>query len=130
MRLYPTIIRYDTAYAVLFKCSRKRVGDYPNLAGWLRDMYQLKVEESTMQVVAAWQPWPSASMYAVPAFCGPGSFALDVLIASSALRRHVQHSAHTAQGSLPATLLGLQHAELCCRLHCSEDVAALVSHEQ
>ncbi len=51
VRLYPTIIRYDTAYAVLFKCSRKRIGDYPNLAGWLRDMYQLKVEESDMQVL-------------------------------------------------------------------------------
>ena len=81
MRLYPTIIRYDTAYAVLFKCSRKRIGDYPNLAGWLRDMYQLKVEESGMQVLQ----WPSALIYAVASFCDPGSFALEALTASSAL---------------------------------------------
>ena len=80
MRLYPTIIRYDAAYAVLFKCSRKRIGDYPNLAGWLRDMYQLKVEESGMQVFAAWRPWSSASMCAVASFCGPGSFAVKAYL--------------------------------------------------
>lgn len=41
LRLYPTIIRYDTAYAVLFKCSKRRIEDYPNLSAWLRDVYQL-----------------------------------------------------------------------------------------
>ena len=41
LRLYPTIVRYDGAYATLFKCCRRRVADYPNLAAWLRDVYQL-----------------------------------------------------------------------------------------
>ena len=41
LRLYPTIIRYDGAYATLFKCSRRRIADYPNLSAWLRDVYQL-----------------------------------------------------------------------------------------
>lgn len=50
LRLYPTIIRYDSAYAILFKCSRRRVSDYPNLKGWLRDMYQLKVPSSGLQI--------------------------------------------------------------------------------
>ena len=50
LRLYPTIIRYDSAYAILFKCSRRRVSDYPSLQGWLRDMYQLKVPTDGLQV--------------------------------------------------------------------------------
>lgn len=43
LRLYPTIIRYDGVYATLFKCSRKRISDYPNLSGWLRDVYQIQI---------------------------------------------------------------------------------------
>lgn len=50
LRLYPTIIRYDSAYAILFKCSRRRVSDYPHLQAWLRDMYQLKVPCEGLQV--------------------------------------------------------------------------------
>ncbi|KAA6423856.1 MAG: hypothetical protein FRX49_06426 [Trebouxia sp. A1-2] len=50
LRLYPTIIRFDSAYAILFKCSKHRVSDYPNLKAWLRDMYQLKVPSSGLQV--------------------------------------------------------------------------------
>ena len=50
LRLYPTIIRYDSAYAILFKCSRRRVSDYPHLQAWLRDMYQLKVPSEGLQV--------------------------------------------------------------------------------
>ena len=43
LRLYPTIVRFDAAYATLFKCCRRRVADYPNLSAWLRDVYQLDV---------------------------------------------------------------------------------------
>ncbi|KAL3140007.1 hypothetical protein ABBQ38_004290 [Trebouxia sp. C0009 RCD-2024] len=50
LRLYPTIIRYDSAYAILFKCSRRRVSDYPHLQAWLRDMYQLKVPSEGLQI--------------------------------------------------------------------------------
>ena len=42
LRLYPTIIRFDGAYATLFKCCRRRVADYPHLSAWLRDVYQLQ----------------------------------------------------------------------------------------
>lgn len=50
LRLYPTIVRYDSAYAILFKCSRRRVSDYPNLKAWLRDVYQLKVPSPGLQI--------------------------------------------------------------------------------
>lgn len=43
LRLYPTIVRFDAAYATLFKCCRRRIADYPNLSAWLRDVYQLDV---------------------------------------------------------------------------------------
>lgn len=31
LRLFPTIVRFDAVYATLFKCSRRRVADYPHL---------------------------------------------------------------------------------------------------
>ncbi len=43
LRLYPTVVRFDAAYATLFKCCRRRIADYPNLSAWLRDVYQLDV---------------------------------------------------------------------------------------
>ena len=53
LRLYPTIVRYDGAYATLFKCCRKRVADYPNLSGWLRDVYQLRTQSPSQLQVRA-----------------------------------------------------------------------------
>lgn len=50
MRLYPTIIRFDTAYATLFKCSKRRIVDYPNLHGWLRDVYQIEFPNQSLQI--------------------------------------------------------------------------------
>ena len=49
MWLYPTLIRLDAVYAVLFKVAKHRVVDYPNLHRWLVDMYQLPVP-GAMQV--------------------------------------------------------------------------------
>ncbi|MBA2317367.1 MAG: glutathione S-transferase family protein [Euzebyales bacterium] len=40
IRLFTTLVRFDTVYAVHFKCNRRRVVDYPNLWGWLRECYQ------------------------------------------------------------------------------------------
>ena len=38
--LYTTLVRFDAVYAVHFKCSQNRIVDYPNLWGYLRDLYQ------------------------------------------------------------------------------------------
>ena len=46
LRMYPTIIRYDGCYTTLFKCCRKRIGDYPHLSAWLADVHQLIVKDS------------------------------------------------------------------------------------
>lgn len=39
-RLFTTLVRFDPVYHVHFKCSLRRLIDYPNLWGYLRDLYQ------------------------------------------------------------------------------------------
>jgi len=39
-RLFTTLIRFDAVYYVHFKCNIRRIVDYPNLYGYLRELYQ------------------------------------------------------------------------------------------
>ena len=39
-KLFPTLVRFDAVYYVHFKCNVRRIADYPNLSGYLRDLYQ------------------------------------------------------------------------------------------
>ncbi|GLI65971.1 hypothetical protein VaNZ11_009657 [Volvox africanus] len=68
--LFPTIVRLDAVYGPLFKCCRRRIfgaaspsgavsgggggfggaGDYPALAAWARDIWQIKVPGSRLQI--------------------------------------------------------------------------------
>ncbi|SLM61695.1 MULTISPECIES: glutathione S-transferase family protein [Dickeya] len=41
IRLWTTLIRFDPVYHTHFKCDKRRLSDYPNLYGYLRDIYQL-----------------------------------------------------------------------------------------
>ncbi len=38
--LFPTLVRFDAVYHGHFKCNLRRIVDYPNLQGYLRDLYQ------------------------------------------------------------------------------------------
>lgn len=40
IRLYVTLVRFDTAYYIAFKTNRNRLVDFPNLWGYARDLYQ------------------------------------------------------------------------------------------
>jgi putative glutathione S-transferase len=40
IRLFPTLLRFDTVYDLNFKCNLRRLVDYPNLWGYARDLYQ------------------------------------------------------------------------------------------
>jgi len=40
VRLYTTLVRFDCVYVGHFKCNKRRIVDYPNLWGYLRDLYQ------------------------------------------------------------------------------------------
>ena len=42
LHIFPTLIRFDAIYAILFKCCLRRLIDYPNLWGYARDLYGLK----------------------------------------------------------------------------------------
>jgi putative glutathione S-transferase len=39
-RLFTTLVRFDPVYVGHFKCNLKRITDYPNLWGYVRDLYQ------------------------------------------------------------------------------------------
>jgi putative glutathione S-transferase len=40
-RLFVTLVRFDAVYHGHFKCNIRRIIDYPNLFGYLKDLYQL-----------------------------------------------------------------------------------------
>jgi putative glutathione S-transferase len=39
-RLFCTLVRFDAVYHGHFKCNLRRIADYPNLQGYLQDLYQ------------------------------------------------------------------------------------------
>jgi putative glutathione S-transferase len=39
-RLFPTLIRFDAVYYSHFKCNWRHIYEYPNLSGYVRDLYQ------------------------------------------------------------------------------------------
>jgi putative glutathione S-transferase len=47
-RLFVTLIRFDAVYVGHFKCNIRRIADYPNLWGYLRDLYQFRNVASTV----------------------------------------------------------------------------------
>ena len=40
-RLFTTLIRFDAVYHGHFKCNLKRLIDYPNISGYVRELYQI-----------------------------------------------------------------------------------------
>ncbi len=40
-RLFTTLVRFDPVYVGHFKCNIRRIADYPNLYGYLRELYQV-----------------------------------------------------------------------------------------
>jgi putative glutathione S-transferase len=52
VRLFTTLFRFDTVYYGLFKCNRRRIQDYEQLSGYLRDLYQLPGVAATCNLKA------------------------------------------------------------------------------
>jgi putative glutathione S-transferase len=50
VRLFTTLIRFDPVYHGHFKCNLRRVLDYPNLWGFVRDVYQLPGIAETVHI--------------------------------------------------------------------------------
>ena len=49
-RLFTTLVRFDAVYVGHFKCNIRRVIDYPNLWGYLRDLYQVPGVKDTVNI--------------------------------------------------------------------------------
>jgi len=42
LRLFMTLVRFDPVYVTYFKTNKKRIVDYPNLLGFVRDIYSME----------------------------------------------------------------------------------------
>lgn len=49
-RLFTTLVRFDAVYFSHFKCNRQRIADFPNLSGYLRDLYQTPGVAGTVSI--------------------------------------------------------------------------------
>lgn len=49
LRLYPTMIRFPI-YATVFHCSKASLHSFPHIFRWLRDVYQIKIPSSKLQI--------------------------------------------------------------------------------
>lgn len=47
-RLFTTLVRFDPVYVGHFKCNVRRIVDYPNLWGYVRELYQMPGIENTI----------------------------------------------------------------------------------
>ncbi|MBT6096288.1 MAG: glutathione S-transferase family protein [Rhodospirillaceae bacterium] len=49
-RLFTTLLRFDPVYVGHFKCNIRRLRDYPNLSGYLRELYQVSGIRETVDI--------------------------------------------------------------------------------
>jgi len=49
-RLFTTLIRFDAVYYSHFKCNRQLIREFPNLSGYLRDLYQVPGVAETVDI--------------------------------------------------------------------------------
>ena len=49
-RLFTTLIRFDAVYYSHFKCNRQQIRAYPNLSGYLRELYQVPGVAETVDI--------------------------------------------------------------------------------
>ena len=48
--MFTTLLRFDLVYYAHFKCNVRRIQDYPNLSGFLRDIYQIPDVKKTCRL--------------------------------------------------------------------------------
>jgi len=49
-RLFTTLVRFDPVYVGHFKCNLKRIADYRNLLGYIRELYQIEGVAETVHM--------------------------------------------------------------------------------
>lgn len=50
IRAFTTLVRFDAVYVGHFKCNKNRIADYPNLQGYVKELYQLPGVAQTVNV--------------------------------------------------------------------------------
>ncbi len=50
LRLFMTLVRFDPVYITYFKTNKKRLVDYPNLLGFVRDVYSMEPVKRTINM--------------------------------------------------------------------------------
>jgi len=51
VRLFTTAVRFDLVYYSHFKCNVRHLSDFPNIWGWLKDVYQLPGVAETVDLL-------------------------------------------------------------------------------
>jgi glutathionyl-hydroquinone reductase len=51
VRLFTTAVRFDLVYYSHFKCNVRHLSDFPNISGWLKDVYQLPGVAETVDLL-------------------------------------------------------------------------------
>ena len=49
-RLFTTLVRFDPVYVGHFKCNLKRIADYKNISGYIRELYQIEGVAETVHM--------------------------------------------------------------------------------
>ena len=76
-RLFPTLMRFDVAYFGAFKCNLRRIQNYPNLWGYVRELYQMPGIAQTCDLNAYKQGYYSISELRNPLGIVPKGPAID-----------------------------------------------------
>lgn len=84
-RLFTTLVRFDHVYVGHFKCNLKRISDYPNLSGYVRDLYQQPGIAETVNMIHIKKHYYSCHETINPSRIVPKGPELDFL---SAHERH------------------------------------------
>eukprot|EP00980_Cylindrotheca_fusiformis_P001216 scaffold328_cov130-Cylindrotheca_fusiformis.AAC.30 len=76
LRLFMTLVRFDPVYITYFKTNKKRVVDYPNLLGFVRDVYSMPEIKDVISIkhikTHYFTSHPTLNHYAIiPTYDGP-----------------------------------------------------------
>jgi glutathionyl-hydroquinone reductase len=75
--LFTTLFRFDLVYATHFKCNLRRLVDYPNLYGFVRDVYQTEGVAETCDIARIKQHYYGSHGFLNPQHIIPIGFAID-----------------------------------------------------
>ena len=77
VRLYTTLIRFDSVYYSHFKCNLRRIEDYPNLSNYLRELYQTRGFGDTTDLPAIKRNYYGGMLHINPTGIVPVGPAID-----------------------------------------------------